>query len=78
MNLSRIPVLLLSFGLCVTTSLAGQQRAWRDPSSHRVRFITVEQGIRLEVLDWVGTSPRPIGDSNLEIIAAAAHPPDLT
>jgi non-heme chloroperoxidase len=33
--------------------------AWRDPSKHQVQFVTVEDGIRLEVLDW-GGSGRPI------------------
>jgi len=27
---------------------------WHDPSPHRVRFVEVEPGIRLEVLDWGG------------------------
>jgi len=27
---------------------------WRDPSPHRVQFVTVEPGVRLEVLDWGG------------------------
>jgi non-heme chloroperoxidase len=35
------------------------QPAWRDPSPHQVRFITVEPSVRLEVLDWGGTG-RPI------------------
>src|SRR5438445_13505339 len=28
---------------------------WRDPSPHRVRFITVEENVQLEVLDWGGS-----------------------
>ena len=28
---------------------------WRDPSSHRVQFVTVEPGVNLEVLDWGGS-----------------------
>lgn len=35
------------------------QPAWRDPSPHQVRFITVDSSVRLEVLDW-GGSGRPI------------------
>jgi non-heme chloroperoxidase len=27
---------------------------WQDPSPHRVLFVTVEQGVQLEVLDWGG------------------------
>jgi non-heme chloroperoxidase len=32
---------------------------WQDPSKHQVRFVTVDDGVRLEVLDWRG-SGRPI------------------
>src|SRR6185295_13423890 len=40
--------------------LTGQtDTAWRDPSPHQVRFVTVDSSIRLEVLDW-GGSGRPI------------------
>jgi non-heme chloroperoxidase len=35
------------------------QSAWRDPSPHAVRFVTVDSSVRLEVLDWGGTA-RPI------------------
>jgi pimeloyl-ACP methyl ester carboxylesterase len=33
--------------------------AWRDSSSHRVRFIRVAENVHLEVLDWGGTG-RPV------------------
>lgn len=33
--------------------------AWRDPSPHQVRFVTVDSSVRLEVLDW-GGSGRPL------------------
>ena len=33
--------------------------AWRDPSQHQVQFITVEDGVQVEVLDWGGTG-RPV------------------
>jgi len=32
---------------------------WRDPSPHQARFVAVEPGVQLEVLDW-GGSGRPI------------------
>ena len=28
---------------------------WRDPSPHTVQFVTVEDGVQLETLDWGGT-----------------------
>ena len=54
---------------CVAvTTCAGQNVAnsqspvpalWRDPSPHTVRFVEVEDNVRLEVLDW-GGSGRPL------------------
>src|SRR5713101_9781338 len=32
---------------------------WRDPSPHKIQFVTVDDNVRLEVLDW-GGSGRPI------------------
>jgi len=36
-----------------------QPAAWKDPSPHITRFVTVDKNVRLEVLDW-GGSGRPI------------------
>jgi pimeloyl-ACP methyl ester carboxylesterase len=30
---------------------------WADPSPHRARFVTVAEGVQLEVLDWGGEGP---------------------
>jgi len=38
---------------------ATSETAWRDPSPHNVRFITVDNRVKLEVLDW-GGSGRPL------------------
>jgi non-heme chloroperoxidase len=38
---------------------AQQLPPWKDPSPHITRFVTVEKGVRLEVLDW-GGSGRPL------------------
>lgn len=44
----------------VTALLWGQSSTeWRDPSTHQVKFVTVEDGVKLEVLDWGGTG-RPV------------------
>ena len=51
-------VALLSTVL-MATSHAQEPVAWRDPSIHRVRLVTVEKGVELEVLDW-GGSGRPV------------------
>ncbi len=34
---------------------AQQLLLWKDPSPHTTRFVTVEKGVRLEVLDWAGS-----------------------
>lgn len=31
--------------------------AWRDPSPHQVRWVTVDSSVKLEVLDWGGSGP---------------------
>src|ERR671922_219635 len=36
-------------------SLSAEAAPWRDPSPHSVRFVTVDDGVRLEVLDWGGS-----------------------
>src|SRR6266508_1361727 len=45
--------------LAVATPASPQQTEWKDPSPHAVRFVTVENGVQLEVLDW-GGSGRPV------------------
>ena len=46
--------LLFLFALC-----AQAPASWQDPSPHGVQFVTVQEGIRLEVLDWGGVG-RPV------------------
>ncbi len=48
-------VLLVS----LSTVYSQQPAAWKDPSPHRQRFVTVAKHVRLEVLDW-GGSGRPL------------------
>ncbi len=46
--------------ICLVTSACGRQEApWHDPSRHQVQFVTVEDDVRLELLDW-GGSGRPV------------------
>jgi len=46
--------------MCLAPTVPGQQAApWHDPSPHKVQFVTVEEGARLEILDWGGTG-RPV------------------
>jgi pimeloyl-ACP methyl ester carboxylesterase len=39
----------------LTLAMPQQAAEWRDPSPHSVQSVTVEPGVRLEVLDWGGT-----------------------
>jgi non-heme chloroperoxidase len=51
---------LLSVALLLATFLSAQQGdSWHDSSPHQVKFVTVDDAVRLEVLDW-GGSGRPI------------------
>lgn len=47
------------FAALATTVYSQQPASWRDPSPHTVRLVTVEENVRLEVLDW-GGSGRPV------------------
>lgn len=29
--------------------------AWHNPSPHKIQFVTVDEGVQLEVLDWGGS-----------------------
>ncbi len=45
-------------GACVLAlGLSSQSVAWRDPSPHQVRRVTVDSSVQLEVLDWGGSGP---------------------
>jgi pimeloyl-ACP methyl ester carboxylesterase len=41
------------------TCVCSQEPKWKDSSPHRIRFVRVEDDVRLEVLDW-GGSGRPL------------------
>jgi hypothetical protein len=43
-------IALPSFGFA-----QGESSLWRDPSPHTAQFVTVDDGVQLEVLDWGGT-----------------------
>jgi non-heme chloroperoxidase len=57
--MERILATTLALALLASTSPARAAPAWHDPSPHKVRFVAVDQDVRLEVLDWGGTG-RPI------------------
>ena len=54
---ASVAVLLL---VSTTGCLCAQEHApWRDPSPHSIQFISVDDNVKLEVLDW-GGSGRPL------------------
>ncbi len=58
--MANLLVRLLVVSVAVSiTGFAQDSASWHDPSPHKVQFVTVEEGVRLEVLDWEGTG-RPI------------------
>jgi non-heme chloroperoxidase len=58
-HLSRVAATALLL-LLLTARISPQQPApWHDPSPHKVQFVSVDENVKLEVLDW-GGSGRPI------------------
>jgi pimeloyl-ACP methyl ester carboxylesterase len=45
------------FLMAGASSSAAESNDWRDPSPHKATLVTVEDEVRLEVLDWGGTGP---------------------
>jgi non-heme chloroperoxidase len=66
---------VLSVLLAAATSASPLQIEWTDRSSHEVKFVTVEEGVQLEVLDWGGSGPALVLLAGLG--ATAHHYDDL-
>jgi non-heme chloroperoxidase len=49
--------LVPSFVLVLMVLAPRCAQGWDDPSNHKIQFVTVEEGVRLEVLDWGGSGP---------------------
>ena len=56
--------LLLAFA-----SVPARQIGWKDPSPHTVRFISVDENVQLEVLDWGGSGPALVMLAGLGVTA---------
>jgi len=41
--------------LLLITHSNAEAAAWKDPSTHLIRFVEVEPGIKMEVLEWGGS-----------------------
>ena len=46
--------------LPLTLVRATPETAWKDPSPHSVRFVTVDANVKLEVLQWAGPQARNV------------------
>lgn len=56
--ITRISValgVLVAHTWLASVARAQEPGAWRDPSEHQVKFITVDEDVQLEVLDWGGS-----------------------
>src|SRR5215469_8809525 len=62
--LSRLFILIL---ITAMAACAQSSPDWHDPSPHKVQFATVEEGVRLEVLDWGGSG------SNVVLLAGSGN-----
>lgn len=54
-----IPVTILLLFSSGEPLTAQKRVSWRDPSPHTIQFVTVDENVKLEVLDW-GGSGRPL------------------
>ncbi len=52
--------LLLLVSIFTTIVHSQQAPAWRDPSPHTTRFVSVDKDVQLEVLDWGGSGRTPV------------------
>jgi non-heme chloroperoxidase len=60
MDRSRaLPIAVALAGLSFVSARQAGVSGWTDPSKHKVHFVTVDEGVRLEVLEW-GGSGRPV------------------
>ena len=50
-----VAIVLLGFGISIIHARQAGGGAWQDPARHEVQFVTVDEGVRLEVLDWGGS-----------------------
>jgi non-heme chloroperoxidase len=51
----RKPLIGVAVGLLFALACTRKSAPWHDLSPHRVQFVTVEDSVRLEVLDWGGS-----------------------
>ena len=60
--------------LCVLLAAAASvspRQEWKDPSPHATRFVSVDEGVQLEVLDWGGSPRQGSGQASQSIVLLA-------
>ena len=57
----------LAFWISVVWAGQPGGAAWQDPASHKVQFVTVDEGVTLEVLDWGGSG------RNVVLLTGSGH-----
>ena len=62
----RVPCTVLALMVFASVSISRASPAWRDPSPHTTTFVTVDQDVKLEVLDWGGSGPSLVFIPGLE------------
>jgi non-heme chloroperoxidase len=55
--MNRYLLSVLNVLLAAAAYASPQQVEWKDPSPHAVKFVTVDENVQLEVLDWGGSGP---------------------
>ena len=62
-----LTIWLLALAVTNSTPYTQNSAPWHDPSPHKLQFVTVEEGVRLEVLDWGGSG------RNLVLLAGSGN-----
>lgn len=57
---SMIRCAWLSAVVLASLLCAQESTVWRDPSPHKIQFVSVDEDVRLEVLDWGGAGRRVV------------------
>lgn len=64
-----LPLIAAASVACRSSDAATTFAAWHDPSPHKVSFVSVAPGVRLEVLDWGGSGPPLVFLAGLQDVA---------
>jgi pimeloyl-ACP methyl ester carboxylesterase len=65
--LRLVPTILVVALTGTAPKASRAQTEWQDPSPHTIQFVTVDTGVRLEVLDWGGAGPAVV------LLAGSGH-----